>query len=363
MPDASLAPFFAPRGIAVIGASEGVSATGAPRMGAAALAHLVEHGFPGAVWPVNPRGGTMMGRPVSRSLAEVPDPVDLAFILLPAEACAAAIDDCAARGIRAAVVFSSGFAEAGAADLEEDLKRRARAAGVRLIGPNTAGYVALPAGLVATISMVGAIRPLRSGGIAFVTQSGALGGSIFGRGIEREVGIGTWITTGNEADVGLAEYIAHLADDPAVTVIVLYLEGVRDGAAFLAAVAKAAAAGKPVVAYKSGRSEVAAAAVASHTGAMAGADRVFDGICRQHGIIRVDDLADLLPTARALERLAGRWPRGRNVAMLSASAGSAASRPTNAIAGGCRCPRWKRARRRRSGPCCRPLRPCAIRSM
>jgi acyl-CoA synthetase (NDP forming) len=317
----SLATLFAPRSIAVVGASEGHSATGTVKMGTAAMQHLVEHGFAGPIYPVNPRGGTIMGRTAYARLADIPNPVDLALVVVPAESCPDVISDCAACGITGAVVFSSGFSEAGEDDLEADLINRARQGGVRLVGPNTAGFVNIVGDMVASISMVCAIRPFRKGPIAFLTQSGALGGSMLGRGLDQGIGFSHWIASGNEADIDTSEYLDYLVDQREVEVIALFLEGVRDADRFVAAAEKAARLNKPIVVYKTGLSEVAAAVAASHTGALAGSDRVFDGICRQYGLVRVDDLADLFPTALAFAWLAGKLPAGRNVGVVSASGG------------------------------------------
>ncbi|MCW5751143.1 MAG: CoA-binding protein [Alphaproteobacteria bacterium] len=317
----SLDPIFRPASIAVIGASEGVSATGAPKMGAAALRHLLEHRFPGAVYPVNPRGGPLMGLASYPSLRAIQGAVDLALILLPVDACLAAIDECVAKGVKGAIVFTSGFAEAGRAGLQEEMVRRARAGGMRLVGPNTAGFVNVGADMVASISMVCQINPFARGPIAFVTQSGALGGSMLGRGMDQGIGFSAWISTGNEADIETAEYVDYLLDQPEVRVIALFLEGLRDIPRMIAAAAKAARLAKPIVVYKTGRSAVAAEAVASHTGALAGSDRLFDAFCRQHGLLRVDDVAMLFPVALTLAWLEGKLPGGRRMGVISASGG------------------------------------------
>ncbi|MGO9774844.1 MAG: acetate--CoA ligase family protein [Roseiarcus sp.] len=317
----SLDSLFHPKSIAILGASEGVSATGAPKLGAAALAHLVEHRFSGAVYPVNPRATELLGSRCYASVSQIEADVDLAFILLAAEACPAAIDECAAKGVKAAIVFSSGFAEAGEKELELELVRRARRRGIRLVGPNTAGFVNVHENMVASISMVCAINPFRKGPIAFVTQSGALGGSMLGRAMEQGIGFSHWISTGNEADIDAAEYVDYLLDEPDVGVVALFLEGVRDGPRFIAAAEKAARLQKPIVVYKTGRSKVGAEAAASHTGALAGSDRIFDGVCKQFGLVRVDDVADLFSTALAFAWIGRKLPRGPRMAIISASGG------------------------------------------
>jgi len=321
MPQASLDPLFRPRSIAVIGASEGMTATGAPKLGAAVLEHLIAHRYRGKIYPINPRGGVLGGRPVYATLDQVPDDIDLALIVVPVESCLKAIDDCVAKRVKGAVVFTSGFAEAGAPDLQDELLRRARSGGLRIVGPNTAGFVNVGEDMIASISMVCQINPFKKGPIAFVTQSGALGGSMLGRGMEQGIGFSAWISTGNEADIETAEYVDYLLDLSEVRVIALFLEGVRDAKAFLAAAEKAARLRKPIVVYKTGASEVGAAAAASHTGALAGSDRIFDAVCRQFGLVRVEDASMLFPVALAFAWVGGKLPAGRRMAVVSASGG------------------------------------------
>lgn len=321
----SLHALFKPKSVAVIGASQGTTATGAPKLGTAAMKNLVEHGFAGAIHPVNPKERELFGRRCVASVADIDGEVDVALLVVPAAACAAALRDCAARGVKAAIVMSAGFAEAGEDALQHELVAVARAGGIRLVGPNTAGFVDLHHRFAATISMVGEMKPLRAGGVAFITQSGALGGSMLGRGMEQGVGFSHWVTTGNQADLSAADYLDHLADDPQARVFALFLESVTDGPRFIAAARKAARAGKPVIVYKSGASAVGAATSASHTGALAGSHAVFSAMCRQHGLIQVDDLADLLPLARTFawlgERLDLRAARAARVGIVSASGG------------------------------------------
>ncbi len=322
---ADLQPLFQPRSVAVVGASRGVTATGAPKLGTAAMKNLLDHGFAGALYPVNPKETELFGRRCVPRVADIEGPVDCAVIVVPASACVDAMRDCAAKGVRAAIVMSSGFAEAGEAGLQAELARVAREAGIRWVGPNTAGFVDFHHPFAATISMVGDMQPFVRGGVAFITQSGALGGSMLGRGMEEGVGFSHWVTTGNQADLTAADYLDHLADDPRVQVFALFLESVMDGPRFIAAARKAARAGKPVLVYKSGSSATGAAATASHTGALAGSHAVFTAMCRQHGLVQVDDLAELLPLARTFawlgERLDLRTQRAHRVAIVSASGG------------------------------------------
>lgn len=316
---------FRPRSVAVIGASNGMTADGSRKLGTAAFAHLVEHRFPGRLYPVNPREDNILHYRCYGSVNDIAEPVDLAVIVLPAAGCAEAMRACGQKGVKAAIVMSSGFAEAGDDALQAELVRAAKESGIRFVGPNTAGFVCLESSLVASISMVCAMNPLRRGGVAFITQSGALGGSLLGRAMEEGVGFSHWITVGNEADLDAADYVEALADDPEVKVFALFLEGVRDGPKFLRACGRAAAAGKPIIVYKSGSSDVGAQASASHTGAMAGSHKVFGAVCRQYGLTLVDDVADLLLLARTFawtaERLSFDTLGGTRVGIVSASGG------------------------------------------
>ena len=316
---------FKPRSVAVVGASRGETATGAPKLGAAAMRNLVEHGFSGAIHPVNPKESELFGRRCVARVNEIEGEVDVALLVVPGQACLDALRDCAAKGVKSAIVMSAGFAEAGNPGLQEELLAVARAAGIRLVGPNTAGFVDFHHRFAATISMVGQMQPFVSGGVAFITQSGALGGSMIGRGMEQGVGFSHWVTTGNQADLTAADYLGHLVDDPQARVFALFLESVADPARFIAACHRAARAGKPVLVYKSGASAVGAASSASHTGALAGSHAVFGALCRQHGLVQVDDLADLLPLARTFSwlgsRLDLRAQRAQRIGIVSASGG------------------------------------------
>ena len=321
----ALDALFRPRSVAVVGASQGMTPTGAPKLGTAAMKNLVDHGFAGAIYPVNPKETELFGRRCWPSVAAIDGEIDCAILVVPARACVQAMHDCAAQGVKAVIVMSAGFGEAGHHALQDELTTIARDAGIRFVGPNTAGFVDFHHPFPATISMVGDMQPFVRGGVAFITQSGALGGSMLGRGMEQGVGFSHWVTTGNQADLSAADYLDHLVDDANARVFALFLESVSDPPRFLAACAKAARAGKPVLVYKSGASAVGAASSASHTGALAGSHKVFSAMCRQHGLIQVDDVADLLPLARTFawlgERLDLRRQHAVRIGIVSASGG------------------------------------------
>lgn len=304
-----------PRSVAVIGASADMAKTsGRP------VAYLQKHGFTGAIYPVNPKADTIGGLRCYPGIGALPEAPDVAIVLLGAERALGAVRELAARGTAAAIVLASGYAEAGAEGQRRQRALLEAAGAMRLLGPNTIGLVNLTDRI--TLSASGALEAddLVPGGIAVVSQSGGILGSLLSRGAARGIGFSKLISTSNEADLDLADFIDHLADDEATRVIALYMEGVRDVARFRAAAAKAARSGKPLVVFKIGRSESGAQAAASHTGALAGADRMYDALFREVGAIRARDFSDLLDLPAALAT--GRRLEGRRVAILTSTGGA-----------------------------------------
>ncbi|MEU3064558.1 acetate--CoA ligase family protein [Streptomyces subrutilus] len=301
--------------IAVVGATERPGA-----LGRKPLDFLLRHGYKGRILPVNPKGGEILGVPAYTSLREIPGPVDLALIMVSAERVAAAVDDCAAAGVPLAIVASSGFAETGAegAALQADLVARARAGGVRLIGPNCIGAVSFNNRVLATFSpLFGAESvPFEPGTLGFVSQSGALGFGAASLALQRGLRPGWVVSTGNDADVTALEVLRELAAEPDVSGLLGYLEDVPD----IDTLRVLSASGKPVALLKSGRTEAGGRAAASHTGALATDDRVLDAALRQLGIVRVDDIDELLDVAQAFEFPLR--PAGPRVAVVTTSGGS-----------------------------------------
>ncbi len=290
-PHLDLKPLWAAQSIAVIGATERVGA-----MGRLPLEYLIKHGFQGFIAPVNPKGGKVFGLPVFTSMALVPEHIDLALIMVPAQFVQDAVRDCAMAGVNVAIVMSSGFAEVdekGAA-AQQELVDIAREHGMRLVGPNCIGSVGGSHKVLATFSPVFSSEStqLPAGRIALVSQSGALGFGALSLGLERGVPIGIAITTGNEADVTATEVAVQLAQDPDVDAVVMYVEALGD-LEQLASVATAT----PIAILKAGRSAAGAAAAASHTGALASPDKVVSAALKQYGIARVDDIDELLDVA------------------------------------------------------------------
>ncbi len=309
-----LAEFFAPRSIAMVGASE---SSGWSRFIVAASAAV---GYPGPLLPVHPRHETVFGRPAVRSLRDLDEPSDLAFILVPTQAVAEVIEDAGAAGVRNAVVLASGYREAGSDGraLEDDLVAAASRHGIMLLGPNTLGFLntaakAAPFGLTVPL-------PLAAGPVGIALQSGALSSALLAFARSQAIGVSTLASLGNEAMITTADVLDYLVADEQTRVICLFLEGIGDPKAFSAAAQRADEAGKPIVALKVGASQAGQQAALAHTGAVAGDDAVVDAVLRQLNIIRVDSIESLLTTAALLGYQ--RWPRGRRMGVLTSSGGA-----------------------------------------
>ncbi|HET7198611.1 MAG TPA: acetate--CoA ligase family protein [Burkholderiales bacterium] len=312
---------FAPRAVALVGAS------GDPKKNTARpQRYLRKHGYRGRIVPVNATREEVLGERAYPRLADAPGEIDHAFIMV--EDVEAALEDCAAKGVRVASIYSNGFADAGASGLERqrELLGRARATGIRLLGPNSMGVVDLHGGLALTVNGVLEMDAPPAGGTSLVSQSGTMLGTLLSRGAARGLGYAKLVSVGNEADIGVGELVELLADDPQTGVISLFLETVRDAERLARAARKAHAAGKPVVAYKLGRSALGEALARSHTGALAGADRALDAFFRDCGIVRVDLLETLIeiPPLLAGLRPAG-LDRPPRVAAVTTTGGGAAA--------------------------------------
>lgn len=310
---------FMPRSIAVIGASQAPT-----KIGGRPLHLLQKFGFPGAIYPVNRTGGDVQGLPAYASLDDLPAVPDLAVIAVPAAAVLEAVEACAARGVRAAVVLSAGFSEMGedGARLQGKIGDVARRAAMRVVGPNCLGTIGIAERSIATFSIVLDEALPVSGRIGIVSQSGNLGSFAMKMAMERGVGISRFITTGNECDVDLADGIAWMARDPETHVILCCMETCRDAPRFVEALKLAREAGKPVIALKIGHSLAGSRAAASHTGALAGSDAVFDAVLRNAGAIRVSSIEQLMNVGHAADIVGKeRLPRGNRVALMAASGG------------------------------------------
>lgn len=286
------------------------------------VGYLQRHGFAGDIWPVNPRATEIAGLPCFADVAALPAAPDVAIVLLSPDRATEAVRALAARGTGAAIVLASGYGEAGPDGALRQQALREAAGDMRLLGPNTIGLVNLTDRIV--LSATGALEAadLPAGGVSLVSQSGGILGALLSRGAARGIGFAKLVSTGNEADLDISDFVDHLVDDPATHVIALYMEGLRRPDAFRAAALRAAHAGKPIVAFKVGRSASGARAAVSHTGALAGADRMYDALFRQLGVIRAQSFADLLDLPAALAQ--PRRARGRNIAILTTTGGAGA---------------------------------------
>lgn len=320
MAERSLADdLFRPRAVALVGASgDETKNTARPQR------YLQRHGFAGRIVPINRGRDRVLGEPAFPTAAAAPGPIDHAFIMVPAAAVPAAVEDCCRAGVRVATIFSDGFAETGADGLrtQRTLVESARRGGLRLVGPNSMGVVDVHARAPITVSAVFETPTLTPGPIGVVSQSGTVLGALLSRGQARGLGFSKLVSIGNEADLGIADIGDMLIDDAETRAIVLFLETMRDPAALSAMARRAFAAGKPVIAYRLGRSEAGRALALSHSGAIAGDDAAADAFFGHHGIVRVDMLETLLEMPPLLM---GRQPRaGRRVAVLTTTGGGAA---------------------------------------
>ena len=304
-----------PRSVAVIGASGDPAKTaGRP------VSYLLKHGFTGPIYPVNPKLDRIGELPCYRDIAALPEVPDVGIVLLGAERAHLAVRDLAARGTAAAIVLASGYTETGEEGARRQQQLLEAAGGMRILGPNTIGLVNLTDDIVLSASGALEMDHFHAGPIGLVSQSGGILGSLLSRAAARGIGLSKLVSTSNEVDLELADFIDALVDDPATRVIALYIESIRQPQKFRAAALRAAAAGKPIVAFKIGRSEAGAKAAVSHTGALAGADRMYDALFRQTGVIRAQAFGDLLdiPVALATARVL----RGRRVAVLTSTGGA-----------------------------------------
>ncbi len=308
---ASLDAFFTPRSIAVVGASRNPQ-----KLGYVLLDNLMRARFPGTLFPVNTNAESVLGRTAYAHVDEIPGPVDLAILTVPAAAVIGVIDACARKGVRAAVVVTAGFRETGAegAARERELAEHAHAGGVRIIGPNSLGIINTFASLNATFAESAPYRYE----IAVVSQSGAMATAILDWARAIDVGFSKFVSLGNMADVDETELLDYLRGDAQTKVIVGYLEGFGDGRRFLE-VARRVTAVKPLVIMKVGRSAAGARAAQSHTGALASSDSVVDAAFRQAGIVRAYTMEELFDYTLAFSYLP--LPKGRRIALVTNAGG------------------------------------------
>ncbi len=307
-----------PRSIAILGASSDFQ-----KLNGRTLKALLDKRYAGGIFPVNPKYQSIGKLTCYADVASVPDGIDLAVVAVPARHVPGALRELGRKQVPAAVVFSSGFSEVGGdgLKLEQELRAAIRESGVRVLGPNCLGLINAFDNVMATFSQF-SLGPTPPGPAAFVTQSGALGTATAGMARRRGLHFGYFVNTGNECDVNFVDVMRQVLADPRITVGAGYIEGLKDGRGLLDVADQALEAAKPMVITKVGRTRAGARAIASHTGSLAGADTVFDGVIRNHGIIRARSDEHLLDIVEAFTQC--RLPQGRGIGFLTRSGGAGA---------------------------------------
>ncbi len=316
---------FSPRAIALVGASGNLQKNTARPM-----RFMRKHGFEGKIYPINRTQSEIMGEPAYADLADLPGPIDHAFIMVASDLVLPLLDSCAQAGAKVITIYSDGFGETGPAGMvrQHALLARAKELGVRVIGPNSIGLANLHSGLILSVNAAFEAESLIPGELSLVSQSGSMMGSLLARAAARGFGFAKSISVGNESDVTVGEVVNALVDDPDTKVILLFLETIRDAATFGAALERARQFNKPVIAYKLGRSEQGDALAQSHTGAMAGNDVAVDAFLRAHGVMRVRNLETLFELAPLAQKYLGKTtahPTPARVAVITTTGGGAAT--------------------------------------
>ncbi len=308
-----------PGAVALYGASgDPTKNTGRPQR------FLKAHGYPGRIVPINPNRDTVQGETAYAKAVDAPAGIEQVLIMVPKQDVLAAVEDCAVAGIKVATIYSDGFAETGAEGmaLQKKIVAAAHAGGMRIVGPNSMGTIDLNTPMTLSINAILEMENIPAGNLGVISQSGSMLGALMSRGAARGVGFSSLLSIGNEADLSVAELIEVLVGDDRTNAILLFLEGVRDAVALGKAARLAHAAGKPVVAYKLGRSDVGRELAISHSGAVAGPDAAIDAFLRHHGILRVGMMETLLELP--MLALQSKPTGGNRVAVITTTGGGAA---------------------------------------
>jgi acetyl coenzyme A synthetase (ADP forming)-like protein len=299
-----------PRAVAVVGASD---ADG--KIGNSVMKNLINGGYPGEIYPINPKTDEVLGKKAYKSVLDIPGEVDVAVFAVPAKFCVAAMDEVGRKGIPGAVMIPSGFAEVGDHELQDELLAMARKHKVRVMGPNIYGFYYTPSSLCATFCTAYDVK----GKVALSSQSGGVGMSIIGFSRSTKMGVSAIVGLGNKSDLDEDDLLTFFEQDENTDVMAMHAEDLKDGRAF-AEVASRVSKKKPVVMLKAGRTNLGARAAASHTGALAGNDKIYDDVLRQSGVIRANSLNEMLEFARGLPVLPA--PKGENVVIITGAGGS-----------------------------------------
>ncbi|MFI6709274.1 acetate--CoA ligase family protein [Nonomuraea sp. NPDC050478] len=301
---------FKPRSVAVIGASAEDG-----KIGNSVMRNLINGGYQGRIFPINPKAPEIMGLPAYQSISDVPHDVDVAVFAIPAKFVPAALEDAGRKGVAGAIMIPSGFAETGNVEGQQEIVEIARRHGVRMLGPNIYGYYYTPENLCATFCTPYDVK----GSVALTSQSGGIGMAILGFSRTTKMGVSAIVGVGNKADVDEDDLLTFFEQDDNTKAVAMHLEDLKDGRGFVDA-ARRVVKEKPVIVLKAGRTAMGARAAGSHTGALAGDDKVYDDILRQAGVVRAPGLNDMLEYARALPILPA--PKGENVVIITGAGGS-----------------------------------------
>ena len=307
---ATMHRIFAPRSIAIIGASNEDG-----KIGNSVVKNIVNGGYTGQIHPINPKAGEVYGRTAYASITEVPGDVDVAVFTIPAKFVATALEEAGRKGVAGAVLIPSGFAETGEVELQREAVAIAHKHGMRILGPNIYGYYYTPQNLSATFCTPYDVR----GGTALTSQSGGIGMAILGHSRSTKTGVSAIVGVGNKADIDEDDLLTFFGQDEHTDAIAMHLEDLKDGRAFVDA-AREVVPKKPVIVLKAGRTAAGARAAGSHTGALAGNDKVYDDILRRAGVVRAPGLGELLEFGRALPVLP--TPQGENIVIITGAGGS-----------------------------------------
>ena len=299
-----------PKAIAVIGASNEDG-----KIGNSVMKNLINGGYEGDIYPINPKSDEVLGKKAYKSITDVDDDVDVAVFTVPAKFVAGALEQCGEKGVAGAILIPSGFAETGNVELQDEAVAIARKHGVRILGPNIYGYYYTPENLCATFCTPYDVK----GGVALSSQSGGIGMAILGFSRSSKMGVSAIVGVGNKSDLDEDDLLTFFEQDDNTNIIAMHLEDLKDGRYF-AETAKRVSEKKPVVVLKAGRTDMGARAASSHTGALAGNDKVYDDILRQSGVVRAPGLNEMLQYARGIPVLP--TPQGENVVIITGAGGS-----------------------------------------
>ncbi|MCL4766173.1 MAG: acetate--CoA ligase family protein [Hyphomicrobiaceae bacterium] len=307
-----------PRSVAVFGASEDKG-----KFGGRILHYLMKHGFEGRILPINPNRSAVNGIPCFADIKDVPGPIDVAILAVPQDRVVTSLQGCAASGVGAAIIVTTGFAEANeeGARVQDEFVALSRASGMRLVGPNCMGLINPNHNLALSSSLVLDVPKLQRGRIGLISQSGALMVAMYNRAEDAGLGFSACVSLGNQCDLEICDFFDYLIGDPETSVICMYIEGLKDGRRFRSLAEQARTAGKPVLVVKTGRTEAGVKAARSHTASLAGAYEAFEAVCRDCGVVSLDDPDGMLLLADMLVRFGP--PRGDGIGVFSPSGGGA----------------------------------------